>query len=243
MQSNQLQIVTTFLLLSLLFSCAGGKIDVRPPEVIIAQPQELQAVLTGGPLQFSAEFTDDVNLSSFVVELRNANSLMINSFDTLIENKIYGVNASVDIDIDIPLMANGGEYELIVHCADRLNNQSEETIRKVKILNAIDSEYPNLKISNLQPDRTTTVFKGSNIVFLGEASDNKELGELFIRLYRRNSLELYNEIDAVKLYGKKSHSIGEYIAAPRQEGLFTAEVILTDAVNNRTTMLFDLEVR
>ncbi len=242
MQSNQIKILIAFLLLSFMFSCAG-KIDINPPEVLIAQPLEEQAILTGGPLQFTAEFTDDVNLSSFVVEFRNTNSLMVNSFDTLIEKNIQGINASVNLDIDIPLEANGGEYELIVHCSDRLNNSSEEIVRKVKILNAIDSEYPKLNISNLQSDRTTTVFKGSNIVFLGEATDNKELGELFIRLYRRNSLELYNEIDAVKLYGKKTHSIGEYIAAPRQAGLFTAEVILTDAVNNRSRMLFDLEVR
>lgn len=233
--------VLLLIVVGQFISCGQSKFDTTSPELMLSLPLDDQAFITGSNINVQASYFDETSLSSFVIELKSADPLM-RAFDTTIVKKVYGQTSLIDIDLLIPLEVQGGDYKLTTYCVDRLNNESEPASRVIKLLNASDSEYPKIDITSLDASRVNVTFKGGNIVFLGEAMDNKELGELFIKLYRSGTDELYNELDPVSLKGKKTHNVGEFIPAPKQAGTFRAEVTISDAVNNRTTVSFDINV-
>ena len=108
--------------------------------------------------------------------------------------------------------------------------------------NTSDTVYPTFDITTPAVDDAVTVFSGSNLVVLGSVTDlNGELRRLYIRIYDADN-NLYFEQETLDLSGLGIYFLQEIVPVPDVEGQYEVEIIASDIVNNRTTILFPLSV-
>ncbi len=105
-----------------LFSCSKDKDEIKPT-VTINSPYSLQQVNGLDTLQVLATISDDKNIESVSVSLRNANDIPVLSTVTKTPNtKDYDLNISYFFD-DIHLLS--GQYDLTVSASDGENTTTK----------------------------------------------------------------------------------------------------------------------
>ncbi len=134
------------LSLTVLFftSCSDdddNNVDTTRPVIVLNEPTDHQEFLPGEEIHFDADFSDNVELGSYKIEIHDASDghshrsahddhdvawayEITNQFEAGLRNQ------NVHTHIDIPVTINGepikeGHYHLGVFCTDRAGNQSQ----------------------------------------------------------------------------------------------------------------------
>jgi len=137
-----LALFTTFIITSC--STDDGATDTVSPSITIITPQDQDEFELGETIQVKLEFTDDVSLASYKVDIHFAGDGHSHDsrgeyeeWDFEMEGTLSGTSQIIHTEIEIPEISNGkpikeGEYHFGVYCLDAAGNETVAW-RKIKI--------------------------------------------------------------------------------------------------------------
>lgn len=126
----------SLMLIIIMFAfmaCTDEKIDTEKPEIEVSSPSDHEEFHPGDVIHFDAEFSDNVKLSQFKIDIHYGEGHSHKSAG--IENgeiewsfvyigELSGRNKHIHLDIPIPSNAKHGEYHFMVYCTDKAGNES-----------------------------------------------------------------------------------------------------------------------
>lgn len=206
MKKNWLFIFTVLVTFgSLLVSCSKSEdetpIDTEKPVIQIVSPTNEQVFLTGETISFSANFSDNVELSSYKIDIHWAGGhdhKSTNDSVTWTYQKSWNFDAGLTTasishnEVVIPLEVDGkmvapGAYHFLVYCTDKAGNESF-LANSIDIEEPADTEAPVIEI--LQAPGELEVFgRNDTIAIAGQVTDAHHLGSLLVTLMKDNQTD------------------------------------------------------
>lgn len=126
--------LSAIIAFSLYFAaCNKDDNDNTPPTIVIEEPEANDSLRPGSNLHFGAEFTDNVMLKKYKVDIHSAeghtHATKATASDSVwLFQKTYDIsgqkNATVHEMIPIPSNAKEGKYHLVAYCTDEAGNES-----------------------------------------------------------------------------------------------------------------------
>jgi len=129
------------LILSIvLFSCSSDSTrpDNEKPSITIIKPSNEQRVMTGEELAIEIDFSDNVELASYKIEIHSSgdghshNRLNIQDEDIPwnyhTEGNLSGKNDIIHSTIQVPIAAEHGVYHFGVYALDKAGNQNMQWV-------------------------------------------------------------------------------------------------------------------
>ena len=123
-----------FLMISmgLIFQACSddNEVDTEKPVIEINDPLDGQHFHPGDEIHFDAEFSDNVELNQFKIDIHwgegHDHKSSQNGEEWTYEyiGELSGRNQHVHMHIDIPENAKHGEYHFLVYCTDKAGNES-----------------------------------------------------------------------------------------------------------------------
>lgn len=136
MKKKSLLLVVPFVMGYSFSACSDDDADTTKPEIQLHEPEDGDSLLIGDNVHFEADFTDNEELGSYLIEIHNnfdghghKASAMRASDEAFSFKRSYDLvglrNSHVHHhDITIPENATPGAYHLVVYCTDAAGNQS-----------------------------------------------------------------------------------------------------------------------
>lgn len=134
-------LLTAILVITSCNNDDDNGVDTTKPVIALNEPGDDEEFLPGGEIHFDADFSDNVALGSYKIEIHDASDghnhrspqdshEVAWTYETTAQFTQNAKNENVHIDIDIPLTINGepikeGHYHLGVFCTDKAGNQSQ----------------------------------------------------------------------------------------------------------------------
>ncbi|WP_066835084.1 DUF4625 domain-containing protein [Rufibacter ruber] len=194
-----------FLLLSIvLFSSCGDeapeqeKPDTEKPVITLIQsaPQygkgtvcghtedRVFSVTTGGKLTLHFNFTDDVALSQYKIDVHNnfdchghRSGLRRGTPWFVVRIKeATGKDYKVVEELEVPADATPGNYHLLLYATDKAGTEAVPQVYSVHVSNPTDTTPPQLTMTSPTAE-TVTVKRGSTVPFSGTVTDAVSLNE------------------------------------------------------------------
>ncbi len=131
MKKKNLLTYSIMLAFAIFTACSSDEIDTEAPVILLHSPIDHQEFHPGGQIYFHADFSDNVGLSQFKIDIhfgeghdhKSATSGE-NEWSYEYIGELEGQDQKVEMYIDIPLDALHGEYDLLVYCTDKAGNES-----------------------------------------------------------------------------------------------------------------------
>lgn len=183
-----------FVITSLFFAACSSDdeaIDNKPPTVSNVTLNELTediVVEAGSTVHFDAQFTDDVLLGEYKIDIHDnfdghSHGRLASTIFTF--SQIYpliGKTETVHQDIDIPEDATPGLYHFSLQFIDSEGNEGEIVTLTFEI--ADPSNQPVINITSPDFSSEIEVAPGGSIVLIGYVEDPDGLEEVHIQLVR-----------------------------------------------------------
>ncbi len=106
-------------------------IDTNPPQIEVESPHDGQHVHPGEIIHFDAEFSDNVGLGQFKIDIHYGGDHSHKgafadepkwSWEHI--GDLSGRNRHVHLDIEVPDSIHDGKYHMLVYCTDQAGNES-----------------------------------------------------------------------------------------------------------------------
>jgi hypothetical protein len=131
-QINNLLYITILAVLSFT-ACNTEEVDTEKPVITINEPHDHDHFKPGGNIHFDAEFSDNVGLKQFKIDIHYGGDhthkstgikLQDNEWSYIYTGDLEGRNKHFQMDISIPEDVKYGDYDFIVYCSDQAGNES-----------------------------------------------------------------------------------------------------------------------
>lgn len=131
--------IISFIMCAFVTACSDDKdVDTEKPVIEIDEPEDGDELLIGSSIHFECDFSDNVMLGSYMVEIHNnfdnhahkvAPAYTTENVEPLYLKKSFDLsgmrNAHIHHhDIFIPENTTPGKYHFMVYCTDASGNQS-----------------------------------------------------------------------------------------------------------------------
>jgi len=122
-------VVALFMTALLAASCKKDDVDNTKPTIVINEPEEEEQFALGSELHLDVDFTDNVELHQYKVDIHSAEGHIHKSTsEKWVFEKVYDLsgmkNKNVHALIDIPATIDTGDYHVIIYCTDKAGNES-----------------------------------------------------------------------------------------------------------------------
>jgi len=219
--------------LCVLSACAGVTANEEIPQLTVLLPETDAQFFTGYDLPVKINFTDDVNLASYTLQVSHTENFeLANPWDTLIQHHIVGQSSELTALVSIPLYVQGGNYQLKSFCTDQFGNESLMAHTNFVLKNSTDTIAPTLTVNSFPNTDTVTIFANTSPSIIGQASDNIGLNKLFIYLYNAEHEVIIYEHPMVNMAAVESFIVVETLP-PLQVGYYHIDIMLNDLMNNQ----------
>lgn len=183
--------------------------DTTKPQINLQSPANETSFNPGDAIDFSAEFTDNVALGSYKIDIHfndghDHKAVAAEgewsyqqswTFAPELTNETVSHNEIVipeEVD-GVPIL--GGEYHFLVYCIDKAGNETFVT-HEIIVVEAPDVTAPEINIT-LHPEMDQVYVRIDTIRISGTVADNKQLSELLVAVMRSSSTEdMVNVTDA-----------------------------------------------
>lgn len=222
-------------LLLLASACVPEKIDLAAPFVELSLAETNPAQLhSGDSIGLILHFSDDVALSDYGIALQLPTPLIAPAiWDTLVEKKIWGQTVELQLQLPLAEQAVSGNYKISAYCHDSADRVSDTSSVWLHVLNAADSQVPQIDLQLPALNETVHLFGGGNLVIYGDVSDEVALYAVVLKLSNAAGLVVYQSI-ANQMNGANSYLLEEVVAMPQTAGNYTLIIEAIDLANNRT---------
>lgn len=186
--------------------------DTEKPNIQIVSPANEQAFMPGDTIQFSANFSDNVELNSYKIDIhwgsghdhKSTNDSISWTYQKSWNFEAGSSSATIShAEVIIPSEIDGktvapGEYHFLVYCTDKAGNENF-------LAQSIDIEAPEEPADTEAPVITLTYTPSDNEVFgrndtisiAGNVTDGHHLASLYVALMRESQTdEQVNETEA-----------------------------------------------
>lgn len=111
-------------------ACSKEEVDNQKPVIEIEEPLDHAHFHPGDIIHFDAEFSDNVALSQFKIDIhyggdhghKNSATTLKWSYEYI--GELSGRNKHIHMDIPVPAHAQAGEYHFLVYCTDKAGNEA-----------------------------------------------------------------------------------------------------------------------
>jgi uncharacterized membrane protein len=113
-----------------LMGCSQDDVDTEKPVIEVNEPLNLAEYHPGDEIHVDIEFSDNVGLTEFKIDIHYGGDHGHKSLLDEIEwnflhiEALEGRNKIVQMHIDIPQNAKHGEYHFLVYCTDKAGNEA-----------------------------------------------------------------------------------------------------------------------
>ncbi|MGB1206317.1 MAG: hypothetical protein ACPG5B_11755 [Chitinophagales bacterium] len=154
-----------------ILSCGNSKLDTEMPQTMLLLPIAESTFFSGQNLPISIQFSDNENLASYSIDVRQPN-LISENWDTLITKDLIGQHSELQLMIPIPLGIVEGIYEITVQCTDHFDYVSNIEKRNVEIVKG-DSIMPIVSV--ISPSANDSFVSNDILHIQASFSDNEGL--------------------------------------------------------------------
>lgn len=217
------------------YGCTKNEQDQTPPTVQILSPFENKQLFIGDTLQVNVMLFDDA-LNNLIIRVRDdeydyppdAPSNLF-TWDTTIENRLFGWEAELTIDIPIPDNLEALPGILLLKAYDDEGNQTEWETRRFNILPEFDIIPPEITLLTESVVTTT----GSIFGVIADVTDNQSLDMVRIEMTLEGSDEIQFKLDYEETdFSNNYFHIEEFIDAPTEPGQYELTIFAFDEVGN-----------
>lgn len=119
----------------ILTACDSNDADTTRPVIVLDEPEDGAELLIGAGLHFECDFSDDVMLGSYMIEIHSNFDGHSHKAPSRAADEPFFCKQSYDLsglrnthvhhhDVVIPANATPGTYHLVVYCTDAAGNQT-----------------------------------------------------------------------------------------------------------------------
>lgn len=233
----------TLALVLLALGCFKTDQDVTEPAVRILEPFEGSLHLSGEPLTFRFEATDEADLYEMNVRIHE-NSFDHNEsapswvfeWDTTFQHRIFGQRSDLTIEIPIPTNISSAPYHAFVEAMDASGNRSTVRFVNFDVQSSGDILAPEITLAQNE----INAFPGSLFFVSGDVTDNTYVEELNLRLIDPATLEIMHESNLV--LNTSAYDFLEFIPAPAESKEYQLLIRASDPFNNIEEMIIPVTV-
>ncbi len=126
------------LLLLALAACKKEKPDITKPKITLHAPTHKQVFKPGETLRVEASFTDNIELSEYIIDIHNAaghghGRITGEEWKVLHTGKIAGTMDKINQNFPIPGM-DSATYDVLVQCIDKAGNEADFAFVQIVIV-------------------------------------------------------------------------------------------------------------
>lgn len=235
-QLKSILLLSSIAIISFSSSCKKDDPDKEAPVIVsVSEPIDGDTLYTGSELHVEVKVSDNEALSQVKIDIHSAEGhdhgkIAAGAYweEIRIVN-VSGTTFEFHEDIMIPATAAAGKYHVIITAVDKSGNQSAITERDIYILNSGDLVAPLIAITS--PTAGSSITSGGMLTVAGSITDNDELHEVKVMVYRGSTLVYNWETEITVASYTLEHSINTTGWAT---GAYKVEVKAYDHVMNHT---------
>ncbi len=233
----------SLLVVLLSFGCFKSNQDDTEPAVRILEPFEDATFLSGSPITFHFEATDDVDLFELNIRIHDndfdhnesAPSWLF-EWDTIFQHKIFGQQTDLLIDVPIPANLGSGPYHAVIESMDASGNRSPSRIVNFNIQSIGDEDGPAFQL-----DQEEITLVGGTVFFVtGIVTDETYVQTIEFRLIEVGTNVLHHE--SIHVVNTSSFDIQEFMPVPPSGAEYNLYITATDPHDNTTVLVIPVNV-
>ena len=232
--------IHSLLAIGLLFALAScNREDLTNPGLELVNPQDQAQYLSGEDINLTAKLTDDKALLQYtvIIEPVSGYGKIAHPISGISFSNTFGASGkalTATQVINIPVATGTGEHILTAFVTDNAGNRSPEIKINLFIQNSEDQEIPGVTFAAAP----SPVNAGGTLVVSGTATDNKELGAVFLTMTKDGATAVEMEDHLIGT----SSSFTFNVTAPTVPGTYKLKVLIADKANNRSFQEIDIVV-